>query len=145
MSEELKACEDCDFPHPEIKKDTKAPGNFWIVWCPDCHKEVRDTDRDRTIAEWNEREVDIDFPQVAHDAPFAPDLAAENQRLRAEVEALREALEPFAFLEMEKEEGLADTQYVWETIYSDRVQDWFSFEEIHAARAALKGPSHDAG
>ena len=55
---------------------------------------------------------------------------------------LREALKPFAFLEMEKDEGLADTQYVWEVIYSDRVRDWFSFNDIDSARAAL-GASHD--
>jgi len=62
----------------------------------------------------------------------------ENAALKAEIERLREALRPFTFLEMEKDEGLADTQYVWETIYSDRVQDWFSYEEIETARAALK-------
>ena len=70
-------------------------------------------------------------------------LQGHQGALEAEVERLREALEPFAFREMEKDDGLADTQYVWETIYSDRVQDWFSYEEIETARAALEGTSDE--
>lgn len=71
--------------------------------------------------------------------PDGPEAADAIERLEAENAKLRASLEPFAFREMEKDEGLADTQYVWETIHSDRVQDWFSYEEIEAARAALKG------
>lgn len=51
---------------------------------------------------------------------------------------LVEALEPFAFV---GEDGPKDTQAVWEMIYRDRVQDWFSYEDFERARdvlAALK-------
>ena len=66
---------------------------------------------------------------------------AETAALRAEVERLREVAAPFAFLDMgrDEDEGVPfTTQEVWETVYRDRVQDWFSFEEIDALRQALK-------
>jgi len=51
---------------------------------------------------------------------------------------LVEALEAFAFV---GEDDPKDTQAVWEMIYRDRVQDWFSYEDFERARdllAALK-------
>lgn len=57
--------------------------------------------------------------------------------LEEERDRLREALEPFAFLEPEDPED--STQKAWETIYLDRVKDWIDYEEIAAARAALEG------
>lgn len=51
---------------------------------------------------------------------------------------LIEALEAFAFV---GEDDPKDTQAVWEMIYRDRVQDWFSYEDFERARdllAALK-------
>ena len=51
---------------------------------------------------------------------------------------LVEALEAFAFV---GEDHPKDTQAVWEMIYRDRVQDWFSYEDFERARdllAALK-------
>ena len=65
---------------------------------------------------------------------------AELTRLRAENEALREALKPLVFSEMGKDEDEGapfTTQDVWETIYKDRVQDWFDFGEIETARQLL--------
>lgn len=47
-------------------------------------------------------------------------------------------LEAFAFV---GEDDPKDTQAVWEMIYRDRVQDWFSYENFERARdllAALK-------
>ena len=100
------------------------------------------------IVAWNTRH------RIQHGAQSEPDLAtiaymsgaydgrkdmeAQLAEAQREIARLRQALEPFAFREMEKDEGLADIQYVWETIYSDRVQDWFSYEDIEAARAALE-------
>lgn len=57
--------------------------------------------------------------------------------LEARNARLEEALKPFAFLEMGKDEDEGrqfTTQEVWETIYRDRVQDWVSFEDIERAR-----------
>lgn len=57
--------------------------------------------------------------------------------LEARNARLEEALKPFAFLEMGKDEDEGrqlTTQDVWETIFSDRVQDWVSFEDIERAR-----------
>ena len=57
--------------------------------------------------------------------------------LEASNARLEEALKPFAFIEMGKDEDEArqfTTQEVWETIYRDRVQDWVSFEDIERAR-----------
>lgn len=51
---------------------------------------------------------------------------------------LVEAMEAFAFV---GEDDPKDTQAVWEMIYRDRVQDWFSYEDFERARdvlAALK-------
>ena len=50
------------------------------------------------------------------------------------VAKMREALRAFAFVGEDCPKG---TQAVWEMIYRDRVQDWFSYEDFEAARAAL--------
>lgn len=87
-------------------------------------------------------------PQMIFEAGWdtaSTQLTAERDALAAKCEALAGALEPFAFLEMEKNEGPADAQYVWECIYNNRVQDWFSFDEIDLARAALAAYKGDAG
>ena len=108
---------------------------------------MTDEQNERAARVW--REAYRVFSNCAFADTDAPDEAAtaviarEFEALEAENARLREALKPFAFLEMEKDEGLADTQYVWEVIYSDRVRDWFSFNDIDSARAAL-GASHDA-
>ena len=142
MQSDLKMCPFCG-SDGEYHSDKGPTGEVYAwVGCNQCdamsvHCDVRSMQPEEThpIDAWNTRASDAEITRLTEA------LRAAEEREKA----LREALEPFAFLEMEKEEGLADTQYVWETIYSDRVQDWFSFEEIHATRAALKGPSHDAG
>lgn len=56
----------------------------------------------------------------------------------SENERLREALGVLCFADMGKDEGRAlSTQEVWEIIYNDRVQDWFSYDEIEEARNTL--------
>ena len=107
MTDELKPCPFCG-------GEAHMPYYGDRVECRECKGSVM------TIAAWNTR---------ADDAR----ISALEQRVRE----LEEALKPFAFLEMEKAEGLADTQYVWEAIYLDRVQDWIAFEDIDTARKAL--------
>jgi len=51
------------------------------------------------------------------------------------IDALEKALEPFAFLDPDNPDRT--TQEFWEMIYRDRVQDWYDYEDIAAARAAL--------
>ena len=64
--------------------------------------------------------------------------AARIEQLTAERDRLREALKPFAFFF--DDDGEAKTiQQAWEIIYRDRVEDWVFYQEIVAARAALKG------
>ena len=75
--------------------------------------------------------------QARHYGAQRDTLRAERDQARADLAEAVGKLKPFAFLEMEKDEGLADSQYVWETIYNDRVQDWFAFDEIDDARAFL--------
>jgi hypothetical protein len=70
----------------------------------------------------------------------ADQAAARITKLEAENARLREALGPLAFIDMGKDEDEAaafTTQDVWAIIHRDRVQDWFSFEELDEARAAL--------
>lgn len=69
------------------------------------------------------------------------ELRKEKAEAAARIAALEAALRPFAFLDMGKDEDEGQqftTQDVWETIYRDRVQDWISFEDLEAARAALE-------
>lgn len=54
-------------------------------------------------------------------------------RLTAEVERLRAALTPFAFMGEETD----TTQDAWEIRYRDRFCDWIDFGDIETARAAL--------
>jgi phage-related protein len=59
-----------------------------------------------------------------------------------EIERLRKALAALSFASMgeDEDEGVAfTTQEVWETIYQDRVKDWFSFENLDHARQIIKG------
>lgn len=86
-----------------------------------------------SAANGNQRQIEANATLIVE---LVNNLPAILRALRERDQAV-EALEPFAFREMEKDYGLADTQYIWETIYSDRVQDWFSYEEIEAARATL--------
>jgi hypothetical protein len=56
------------------------------------------------------------------------------------IEAARAALGNLCFPDMgeDEDEGVRwETQEVWQTIYRDRVQDWFSYEDLDAAREAL--------
>lgn len=80
-------------------------------------------------------EVDVALdPRVSE---RARDLVAASAATVAE---LREALGALAFIDMGKDEdenAPFTTQEVWETIYRDRVQDWFSFEDFETARALL--------
>lgn len=64
------------------------------------------------------------------------DSEALGQELAQEVERLREALKPFAFLDSDT------TQEAWEIRYMDRFKDWVDFGDIATARAALQ---HDRG
>ncbi len=106
------------------------------------HEQVRTYEREMHIAETgNSYTVKHVIPQSP--IPVMQQAADTIEAQAAEIARLRGALGPFAFLEMEKDEGMADTQYVWETIYRDRVQDWISYEDIAAARTALKGADND--
>lgn len=61
---------------------------------------------------------------------------------------LESALGALCFIDMGKDEdeGVAyTTQEVWEIIHRDRVQDWFSFEDLDEARAALAHRSQAEG
>ena len=65
-----------------------------------------------------------------------------------EIERLREALKPLVFFDMGKDEDEGapfTTQDVWETIFKDRVQDWFDFADIEAARQALAAKGDSRG
>lgn len=61
-------------------------------------------------------------------------LTDELDRMRSELERKDAALWPFAFLDDDEPDT---TQHAWEMRYQDRFQDWISFEDIAAARAAL--------
>lgn len=65
-----------------------------------------------------------------------------------EIERLREALKPLVFFDMGKDEDEGapfTTQDVWEMIFKDRVQDWFDFADIEAARQALAAKGDSRG
>lgn len=87
-------------------------------------------------------------------APFAGEEAAATVIQQAlaerdgEIERLREALKPLVFFDMGKDEDEGapfTTQDVWETIFKDRVQDWFDFADIEAARQALAAKGDSRG
>ena len=71
------------------------------------------------------------------------DIAALQARIALLEGALGEVgdkMEALCFADMGKDEDegvVWTTQEVWETIYRDRVQDWFSFEDLDAARTTL--------
>ena len=121
--------------------DREAASPFQGSWPP---KEANSDDLDQAFARHRIQHGAQGEPDLATIAYMSgaydgrKDMAAQLAEAQREIARLRQALEPFAFREMEKDEGLADIQYVWETIYSDRVQDWFSYEDIEAARAALE-------
>lgn len=78
-----------------------------------------------------------DCPSKAGVGPFntrAEALTAWNTRAVNSHHDLIEALRPFAFV---GQDDPKDTQAVWEMIYRDRVQDWFSYEDFERARAIL--------
>jgi hypothetical protein len=60
-----------------------------------------------------------------------------DDRLRAadEIERLRSALKPFAFLD--EDNPKSTTQDAWEIMYRDRFKDWVDFGNIEQARIAL--------
>ena len=60
------------------------------------------------------------------------ELEAENDRLRGQVATARVALEPFAFLDFD------DTQAAWEALYQDTFRDWIDYNDMDAARAAIR-------
>jgi len=69
------------------------------------------------------------------DAAMFHEAAARIEALEAENARLREALEPFAFIDKDEPDT---TQEAWELRYLDRFKDWIDFEDIEAARAALQ-------
>lgn len=111
--------------------------------CPFCGSEAKWVEEHDRIGEpygivvEHDRECTMGFGMKAE---WEHIIAAWNTRADPPTNALREALEPFAFLEMGK-----TTQEAWEIIYGDRVKDWIDFNDIEAARAALTPVTKDDG
>lgn len=84
----------------------------------------------------------LDFGGVTPDIPEQNSWYALNMKRMEdklfdsdmENRQLRMALKPFAFYNFEDD---ADTQKVWETIYTDSVHEWFDYEDILNARQLL--------
>ena len=56
----------------------------------------------------------------------------EAARLRVQLAEARAALEPFAFMDFR------DTQAAWEAIFRDQFRDWIGYDDMDAARAAIR-------
>jgi hypothetical protein len=81
--------------------------------------------------------ADADMPTAPESAPSVADMAAEIARLR-------EALEPFAAVADEYDDGEDDHFEVWVDAGPERtIRSTFELRKYRRARAALKGATHD--